>query len=54
MDKDEIPNKKESILLLYSTPVLTVGTVQQAVVSSNMSKAIVIYGSVPFIRLCDV
>lgn len=52
--KDEIPNKNESILLLYSTPALILGTVQQAFVSSNMNKTIVIYGNVQFIWLYDV
>lgn len=49
MDNDEVPNKNESILLLYNMPVLTPGTVQQAVVSSNMNKTVVIYGNVQFV-----
>lgn len=44
MDKDEIPNKNESTALCCSTPVLTLGTIQQGAVSSCMNKPIVIYG----------
>jgi len=49
VDTGEIPKKTQSILLLYSTPVLILGAVQEAVVYNNMNKAVVLYGNVHFI-----